>query len=56
MFRQARDVLRPDGELWLIGNRHLAYHIALKKLFGKVELIASNAKFVVLRAGHATGP
>jgi 16S rRNA (guanine1207-N2)-methyltransferase len=50
MFCQARDVLRPDGELWVIGNRHLGYHVALKKLFGRVELVASNAKFVVLRA------
>jgi tRNA1(Val) A37 N6-methylase TrmN6 len=48
MFRQARDVLRPDGELWVIGNRHLGYHVALKRLFGRVELVASNAKFVVL--------
>jgi 23S rRNA (guanine1835-N2)-methyltransferase len=52
MFRQAREVLRPGGELWVIGNRHLGYHLALKRLFGKVELIASNAKFVILRVGR----
>jgi len=52
MFRQARDVLRPDGQLWVIGNRHLGYHVALKRLFGSVELVASNARFVILRAGH----
>lgn len=50
MFRQAREVLRPGGGLWVIGNRHLGYHVALKKLFGNAELIASNAKFVILRA------
>jgi 16S rRNA (guanine1207-N2)-methyltransferase len=50
MFRQARDVLRPGGQLWVIGNRHLGYHIALKRLFRSVELVASNAKFVILRA------
>jgi 16S rRNA (guanine1207-N2)-methyltransferase len=53
MFRQARDVLRPGGQLWVVGNRHLGYHVALKRLFGSAELIASNAKFVILRAAHA---
>ena len=49
MFRQAREVLRPGGELWVIGNRHLGYHALLKRLFGNVELVASNARFVILR-------
>lgn len=50
MFRQAYKVLRPGGELWVIGNRHLGYHVFLKRLFGQVELAASNSKFVILRA------
>lgn len=50
MFRQAHEVLRPGGELWVIGNRHLRYHIALKRRFDSVEVAASNAKFVILRA------
>ncbi|GAB5415639.1 MAG: methyltransferase [Congregibacter sp.] len=50
MFRQAHQVLRPGGELWVIGNRHLGYHRDLKKRFGTAEVIASNAKFVVLSA------
>lgn len=50
MFRQARTALRPGGELWVIGNRHLGYHVALKRLFGDGELVASNRKFVILRA------
>jgi 23S rRNA (guanine1835-N2)-methyltransferase len=50
MFVEARRVLKPGGELWVVGNRHLAYHAKLKKLFGDCELIASNRKFVVLRA------
>ncbi len=49
MFRDARRVLREGGELWVVGNRHLGYHQILKRLFGHVELIASNPKFVVLR-------
>lgn len=50
MFRQAHRVLRRGGELWVIGNRHLGYHKSLKKLFGNCELVASNTKFVILRA------
>ncbi len=50
MFRQAKKVLRPGGELLVIGNRHLGYHLALKKLFTSCEVVASNKKFVILRA------
>ncbi|MCX5441725.1 MULTISPECIES: methyltransferase [unclassified Streptomyces] len=50
MFSDARDALRPGGELWVIGNRHLGYHVKLRRLFGNSELIASDPKFVVLRA------
>lgn len=47
MFRQAHQVLRKGGELRVIGNRHLNYHLSLKKLFGHCEQVASNAKFVI---------
>jgi 23S rRNA (guanine1835-N2)-methyltransferase len=50
MFQQSQQVLRKGGELWVIGNRHLGYHQTLKKIFGNSELVASNAKFVILRA------
>lgn len=50
MFTQSRKVLRRGGELRIIGNRHLNYHVSLKKLFGRCELIASNKKFVILSA------
>ncbi|MFD9904289.1 methyltransferase, partial [Streptomyces sp. NPDC059063] len=50
MFRGARDALRPGGELWVVGNRHLGYHVRLKRLFGNVDVAASNRKFVILRA------
>ena len=51
MFRQSHRALRKDGELWVIANRHLGYHVRLRRLFASVELVASNKKFVVLRAG-----
>ncbi|WOP39156.1 methyltransferase [Streptomyces sp. Li-HN-5-13] len=50
MFTGARRALRPGGELWVIGNRHLGYHVKLRRLFGNSELVAADPKFVVLRA------
>ncbi|MFE9017393.1 methyltransferase [Streptomyces sp. NPDC007808] len=50
MFTGARRALGPGGELWVIGNRHLGYHLKLRRLFGNSQLVASDPKFVVLRA------
>ncbi|MER7624150.1 methyltransferase [Streptomyces sp. NPDC126503] len=50
MFADARRALRPGGELRVVGNRHLGYHVALRRIFGNSELVASGPKFVVLRA------
>ncbi|MFJ9535696.1 methyltransferase [Streptomyces sp. NPDC101225] len=50
MFTGARRVLRPGGELWVIGNRHLGYHVKLRKVFGNSRLVAGDPKFVVLKA------
>ncbi|MEH6577313.1 MAG: methyltransferase [Amphritea sp.] len=50
MFRESKKVLKAGGELWVIGNRHLKYHIKLKRLFGNCETIISNNKFVILKS------
>ncbi|HEY3480674.1 MAG TPA: methyltransferase [Streptomyces sp.] len=50
MFTGARAALRRGGELWVVGNRHLGYHVKLKRLFGNCEVVGSDPKFVVLRA------
>ena len=50
MFREAKSVLKKGGEIWVIGNRHLGYHQRLKKLFGNCSTVASNKKFVILKA------
>ena len=50
MFTDAHVVLRSGGQLWVVGNRHLAYHAKLKRIFGNCDVIASNSKFVVYRA------
>lgn len=50
MFIESRAVLEPGGEVWVIGNRHLAYHAKLKHLFGNCEVVASNNKFTLLKS------
>lgn len=50
MFTGSRAALRPGGELWVVGNRHLGYHTKLKRLFGNCEVVTSDPKFVLLRA------
>ena len=50
MFTQSRRHLRPGGELWVVGNRHLDYHLKLRRLFGNCRQIAAHPKFVVLAA------
>ncbi|MFC0444533.1 methyltransferase [Pseudidiomarina halophila] len=47
MFRDASRVLRKGGEMRVVANRHLPYYHPLKRLFGRVNQVASNAKFVV---------
>ncbi|MEI6895396.1 MAG: methyltransferase [Colwellia sp.] len=50
MFKDSHRVLKKGGELRIIGNRQLAYHIKLQRLFGNEKLIASNDKFVTQSA------
>jgi 16S rRNA (guanine1207-N2)-methyltransferase len=54
LFKESRKVLKTGGELWVIGNRHLNYHINLNQLFGRHTVVASNAKFVILNVVAAT--
>jgi 16S rRNA (guanine1207-N2)-methyltransferase len=50
MFADSKRVLSPGGELFAVGNRHLGYHGKLKRLFGNCEVVATDPKFVVLKA------
>lgn len=50
LFQQSRQALAADGTLLVVGNRHLGYHVKLRRFFDKVEQIGGNSKFVVLRA------
>jgi len=53
MFAEARRVLRPDGSLHVVANRHLGHHVTLRRWFDEVAVVASDPRFVVLRAGAA---
>jgi 16S rRNA (guanine1207-N2)-methyltransferase len=48
MLTQSKRHLRGGGELWIVGNRHLEYHIKLRRLFGSYRQIAAHPRFVVL--------
>jgi len=50
MFTESKKVLIKNGQLWVVGNRHLGYHIKMKKIFGNCENMASNHKFVILKS------
>lgn len=50
MFQQSHRALQTGGELWIVGNRHLGYHVTLKRMFRDVQQIAANAKFVIFKA------
>ncbi|WP_133407750.1 methyltransferase [Parashewanella tropica] len=50
MFLDAKRKLVQGGVLHVVGNRHLGYHIKLKRLFGNCKTVGSNGKFVVLQS------
>jgi 23S rRNA (guanine1835-N2)-methyltransferase len=50
MFTESKRALRSGGSLYVVGNRHLGYHVKLDRIFRNHEVVASNKKFVVLRA------
>lgn len=50
MFRDSKRVLRKNGELWVVANRHLPYYQPLKRLFKHVHQVAQNSKFVIFQA------
>ena len=50
MFTDAHRALQVGGELWVVGNRHLAHHAKLQRIFRNCEVVGSSPKFVVLRA------
>ena len=50
MLQDAKRVLKPGGQLWLVANSHLGYHVEMKILFSDLKITAKNEKFIVFRA------
>ena len=50
MFTQAKEALRPGGELRVVGNGHLGYQAKLRRIFPRVDQVAANSKFMILKA------
>jgi len=50
MFKDAHRALGVGGELWIVANRHLRYHIGLKKIFGNCTSEVGHRKFCILRS------
>lgn len=55
MLRQSYQRLQPGGQLWVVGNAHLAYHSKLKRLFGGYTEQFRDRKFVVHSARKKAG-
>ena len=49
----AARLLKPNGHLWMVANRHLPYELALSDHFGMVTEVTGDARFKVF---HATKP
>jgi 16S rRNA (guanine1207-N2)-methyltransferase len=56
MFNQASEVLRPGGELRIVGNGHLGYPAKLRRIYPHVEQVAANPRFMVLKALKSDKP
>ena len=56
LFADARRVLRRGGELRVVANRHLGYHLQLRRLFGNCETLSADSKFVILSARKPQSP
>lgn len=50
MFLQSWRALKNGGILHVVGNRHLAYHVKLQRIFKNCTTVESNGKFVILQA------
>jgi 16S rRNA (guanine1207-N2)-methyltransferase len=49
MFTGAKRVLRPGGQIWVVGNRHLDYLGKLKRVLGNGQVMANDPKYQVIR-------
>lgn len=56
LFAEAARCLTEQGELLVVGNRHLGYHQSLRRVFAEVEQLQATPRFVVFRAARPRQP
>lgn len=49
-FKHASRCLKHGGQMWVVANRHLRYRSYLGRYFNHCDIVASNSKFVLLKA------
>jgi 16S rRNA (guanine1207-N2)-methyltransferase len=54
LIRDARNFLKPRGQLVMVANRHLPWPAALDAEFGRHDVLAANGRFQVLRARQSS--
>ncbi len=50
LIDDAHKKLNTGGELQLVANAHLGYHTRMERVFGNVEFVADNRRYVILRS------
>lgn len=50
IFSDCHKVLKKDGMIVVVANKHLGYHKHLTQIFGNATIIAENSKFVIISA------
>jgi 23S rRNA (guanine1835-N2)-methyltransferase len=50
MFQESKRVLKPMGQLWVVANNHLGYHVPLSKLFPHYTRVKKGERFEVFKA------
>lgn len=50
LIANALHYLAPGGELWLVANRYLPYENWLRKTFSRVEIMAQNGRYKIIKS------
>ncbi len=50
IFEASKKVLKVNGKLFIVANRHLGYQQHLTKIFTEVKILAQNKKFVIIES------
>ncbi|SHH03722.1 16S rRNA m(2)G 1207 methyltransferase [Cognatiyoonia sediminum] len=54
-IRSAARMLKPNGDLWMVANRHLPYEATINECFQKVAPVEGSAGFKIVKASRPKG-